>query len=262
MPTEEPTDPLAGSRPRSAARVGADADAWLERLPDLISTDHRRRGTCTSPRSRARIDAFGMTIPATRAERARDCCGSPTRTAGSSMKPTALVAWNGDGAVRLLEERRSRRAAASRRRSRAPRCRRTQRDARAPDGGRRASRSSGSRRPTGCRPLRRRSARGIADMPGALRVGPSAVRASSCCATREQMFRSFVHDPDGSRCCSTVTCGWTHSCSTAIARRDRPEAARRRARVRRGLAAARRPGRSRARSRRPGASSCRRGWSS
>jgi hypothetical protein len=67
MPTDEPTDPLARFEAAVRTRVGADADAWLEGLPDLIS--RMTAGwdlTVTGPARE--MDAFGMTIPATRAD--------------------------------------------------------------------------------------------------------------------------------------------------------------------------------------------------
>ena len=101
MPTDEPTDPLARFEAAVRARVGAEAEPWLEGLPDLIAT--MRASWDLSITSPARqVDAFGMTIPATRAEE-----GVVLRMAYPdgwfADETTALEAWNGAGAVRLLE---------------------------------------------------------------------------------------------------------------------------------------------------------------
>ena len=86
MPTDEPTDPLARFEAAVRTRVGADADAWLEGLPDLISAMTANWNlTITGPARE--VDAFGMTIPATRADATGCCCGWPIPTAGSQMKP-------------------------------------------------------------------------------------------------------------------------------------------------------------------------------
>jgi streptomycin 6-kinase len=101
MPTDEPTDPLARFEAAVRARVGADADAWLEGLPDLISKMTAGWDlTITGPARE--VDAFGMTIPATRADES-----VLLRIAYPDGwfvdETTALVVWNGEGAVRLLE---------------------------------------------------------------------------------------------------------------------------------------------------------------
>ena len=101
MPTDEPTDPLARFEAAVRTRVGADADAWLEGLPDLISKMTAGWDlTITGPARE--VDAFGMTIPATRADES-----VLLRIAYPDGwfvdETTALVVWNGEGAVRLLE---------------------------------------------------------------------------------------------------------------------------------------------------------------
>jgi len=101
MPTDEPTDPLAKFEAAVRARVGADADAWLESLPELISSVRATWDLMITGPARE-LDAFGMTIPATRADE-----GVLLRMAYPDGwfvdETTALTAWNGEGAVRLLE---------------------------------------------------------------------------------------------------------------------------------------------------------------
>ncbi|MEP6758402.1 MAG: aminoglycoside phosphotransferase family protein [Actinomycetota bacterium] len=101
MPTDEPTDPLARFEAAVRARVGADADEWLEGLPDLISSVRATWDLLITGPARE-VDAFGMTIPATRADE-----GVLLRMAFPdgwfADETTALEAWNGEGAVRLLE---------------------------------------------------------------------------------------------------------------------------------------------------------------
>lgn len=101
MPTEEPTDPLARFEAAVRARLGADADAWLEGLPDLISAMTAGWDlTITGPARE--VDAFGMTIPATRADE-RVLLRMAYPDGWFVDETTALVAWHGEGAVRLLE---------------------------------------------------------------------------------------------------------------------------------------------------------------
>ena len=101
MPTDEPTDPLAKFEAAVRTRVGADADAWLEGLPELISSVRATWDLMITGPARE-VDAFGMTIPATRANE-----GVSLRMAYPDAwfvdETTALTAWNGEGAVRLLE---------------------------------------------------------------------------------------------------------------------------------------------------------------
>ena len=101
MPTDEPTDPLARFEAAVRARVGAEADPWLEGLPDLIAAMRASWDLLITGPARE-VDAFGMTIPATRADE-----GVLLRMAYPdgwfADETTALEAWNGEGAVRLLE---------------------------------------------------------------------------------------------------------------------------------------------------------------
>ena len=101
MPTDEPTDPLARFEAAVRARVGAEADPWLEGLPDLIAAMRASWDLLITGPARE-VDAFGMTMPATRADE-----GVLLRMAYPdgwfADETTALEAWNGEGAVRLLE---------------------------------------------------------------------------------------------------------------------------------------------------------------
>jgi streptomycin 6-kinase len=100
MPTEEPTDPLARFETAVRARVGGDADTWLEGLPDLISAVRATWDLQITGPART-LDAFGMTIPATQSDE-----GVLLRMAFPdgwfADETAALEAWNGEGAVRLL----------------------------------------------------------------------------------------------------------------------------------------------------------------
>src|SRR5512141_796984 len=94
-------DPLDAFRTALGLRVGAEADGWLDALPELIGEmtarwDLQVTGTATD------VDAFGMTIPATRGEdRVLLRLAYPD---GWFVDLTAaLQAWNGKGVVRLLE---------------------------------------------------------------------------------------------------------------------------------------------------------------
>lgn len=94
-------DPLGAFTAALRQRVGNEADPWLEALPDLIAELTSRwdllvTGTATD------VDAFGMTIPATRGEdRVLLRLAYPD---GWFVDLTAaLQAWNGEGVVRLLE---------------------------------------------------------------------------------------------------------------------------------------------------------------
>ena len=101
MPTEEPTDPLARFEVAVRARVGADADAWLAGLPDLISAMRARWDLLITGPARE-VDAFGMSIPATRAD-VPVMLRMAYPDGWFADETTALTAWNGEGAVRLLE---------------------------------------------------------------------------------------------------------------------------------------------------------------
>lgn len=101
MPTDEPTDPLARFEAAVRTRLGDEADTWLAEVPDLIaSTQAAWDLMVTSPARDA--DAFGMTIPATRAgEKVLLRLMYPD--GWFADETTALQAWDGNGAVRLLE---------------------------------------------------------------------------------------------------------------------------------------------------------------
>jgi streptomycin 6-kinase len=95
------SDPLDAFRTALGRRVGAEADAWLEALPELIgemtaSWDLLVTGTAKD------VDAFGITIPARRGdERVAMRLSYPD---GWFLDQTvALQAWDGNGTVRLLE---------------------------------------------------------------------------------------------------------------------------------------------------------------
>jgi streptomycin 6-kinase len=95
------SDPLDEFRTALGRRVGGEADAWVEALPDLIaemtsSWDLLVTGTAKD------ADAFGITIPARRGdERVLMRISYPD---GWSLDQTkALHAWDGNGVVRLLE---------------------------------------------------------------------------------------------------------------------------------------------------------------
>ena len=101
MPTDEPTDPLARFEAAGRMRVGVEADAWLEGLPDLISAMRADWDLSITGPSR-QLDAFGMTIPATRAEEPV-LLRMAYPDGWFADETAALTAWNGEGAVRLLE---------------------------------------------------------------------------------------------------------------------------------------------------------------
>lgn len=101
MPTDEPTDPLARFEAAVRTRVGVEADAWLDGLPDLISAMRADWDLSITGPSR-QLDAFGMTIPATRAEEPV-LLRMAYPDGWFADETAALTAWNGEGAVRLLE---------------------------------------------------------------------------------------------------------------------------------------------------------------
>jgi len=96
------TDPLERFEAAVRVRVGAEADEWLERVPELIAAvtaDWDLHVTAVANR----IDGFGMSIPARRdSERVTVRIAYPD--AFLADETTALRAWDGTGAVRVLEE--------------------------------------------------------------------------------------------------------------------------------------------------------------
>ncbi len=101
MADPSPTDPLERFEAAVRARVGADAEDWLAALPDLISSltatwDLHVTGIAK------RIDTFGMSIPARRDDE-RVTLRLSFPDASLADETTALQAWNGVGAVRVLE---------------------------------------------------------------------------------------------------------------------------------------------------------------
>lgn len=95
------TDPLERFEAAVRGRVGADAEDWLAALPELISSvtaAWNLRVTAVANR----VDAFGMSIPARRDDdRVTLRLGFPDATFDDET--VALDAWNGTGAVRVLE---------------------------------------------------------------------------------------------------------------------------------------------------------------
>lgn len=96
------TDPLERFEAAVRVRVGAEADDWLARVPELIAsvtTSWDLHVTAVANR----IDAYGLSIPARRdSERVTVRIAYPD--AFLADETTALRAWNGTGAVRILEE--------------------------------------------------------------------------------------------------------------------------------------------------------------
>jgi len=96
------TDPLERFEAAVRARVGAEADPWLERVPDLIASVTASWDLHVTAVAN-RIDGFGMSIPARRdGERVTVRIAFPD--AFLVDETAALRAWNGTGAVRILEE--------------------------------------------------------------------------------------------------------------------------------------------------------------
>ena len=94
------TDPLERFELAVRARVGSDADEWLAGVPDLISAMRTEWDLFVTGVARD-VDAFGMSIPAT-----KDGTAVFLRLAYPdgwfADETAALDAWNGSGAVRLL----------------------------------------------------------------------------------------------------------------------------------------------------------------
>jgi streptomycin 6-kinase len=96
------TDPLERFEAAVRARVGGDADEWLAAVPDLISSLTGRWDLHVTAVAN-RIDAFGLSIPARRdSDRVTLRIAYPD--AFLADETTALRAWDGAGAVRVLEE--------------------------------------------------------------------------------------------------------------------------------------------------------------
>jgi streptomycin 6-kinase len=95
------TDALERFESAVRSRIGADAEDWLDALPELISS-------CTAAWDlhvtavANRIDTFGMSIPARRdGERVTLRLSFPDETLADET--TALQTWNGEAAVQVLE---------------------------------------------------------------------------------------------------------------------------------------------------------------
>src|SRR3954467_11046418 len=96
------TDPLERFEAAVRVRVGADADAWLEAVPDLIASVTATWDLHVTAVAN-RIDAYGLSIPARRdSDRVTLRVAYPH--AFFADETTALRAWDGMGAVRILEE--------------------------------------------------------------------------------------------------------------------------------------------------------------
>jgi streptomycin 6-kinase len=96
------TDPLERFEAAVRIRVGADADEWLAAVPDLISSVTGRWDLHVTAVAN-RIDAFGLSIPARR-ESDRVTLRIAYPDAFLTDETTALRAWDGGGAVRVLEQ--------------------------------------------------------------------------------------------------------------------------------------------------------------
>src|SRR5262245_37166748 len=95
------TDPLERFEAAVRVRVGADADDWLAGVPDLIASVTAAWDLHVTAVAN-RIDGFGMSIPARRdSDRVTVRIAYPDAFLGDET--TALRAWNGTGAVRVLE---------------------------------------------------------------------------------------------------------------------------------------------------------------
>ena len=101
MSANTPTDPLATFESALRARAGAEADTWLEALPELIGTMRATWDLVVTGTARD-VDAFGMTIPATRGED-RVLLRMSYPDGWFLDETAALHAWDNNGAVRLLE---------------------------------------------------------------------------------------------------------------------------------------------------------------
>jgi streptomycin 6-kinase len=96
------TDPLERFEAAVRVRVGGDADEWLAAVPDLISSVTGRWDLHVTAVAN-RIDAFGMSIPARR-DSDRMTLRIAYPDAFLADETAALRAWDGAGAVRVLEE--------------------------------------------------------------------------------------------------------------------------------------------------------------
>ena len=96
------TDPLERFEAAVRVRVGADADEWLDAVPDLISSVTGRWDLHVTAVAN-RIDAFGLSIPARR-ESDRVTLRIAYPDAFLADETAALRAWDGAGSVRVLEE--------------------------------------------------------------------------------------------------------------------------------------------------------------
>src|SRR6476646_489706 len=96
------TDPLERFEAAVRVRVGGEADDWLAAVPDLIA-DVTSAWDLHVTAVANRIDGFGMSIPARR-ESQRVTVRIAYPDAFLADETAALRAWNGSGAVRLLEE--------------------------------------------------------------------------------------------------------------------------------------------------------------
>jgi streptomycin 6-kinase len=95
------TDPLERFEVAVRGRVGAEAETWLAGVPDLISSVTASWDLHVTAVAN-RIDAFGMSIPARRdGDRVTLRLAFPDATLADET--AALLAWDGTGAVRVLE---------------------------------------------------------------------------------------------------------------------------------------------------------------
>jgi len=96
------TDPLDRFEAAVRVRVGGEADEWLSQVPDLIASVTAAWDLHVTAVAN-RIDGFGMSIPARRdSERVSVRIAYPD--AFFADETAALRAWDGNGAVKLLEE--------------------------------------------------------------------------------------------------------------------------------------------------------------
>src|SRR5215471_20640576 len=96
------TDPLDRFEAAVRVRVGGEADEWLPQVPDLIASVTAAWDLHVTAVAN-RIDGFGMSIPARRdSERVSVRIAYPD--AFFADETAALRAWDGNGAVKLLEE--------------------------------------------------------------------------------------------------------------------------------------------------------------
>src|SRR3954470_23408397 len=96
------TDPLERFEAAVRVRVGGEAEDWLAQVAELISSVTAAWDLHVTAVAN-RIDAFGMSIPARRdSERVTLRIAYPDPFLADET--AALRAWNGTGAVRILEE--------------------------------------------------------------------------------------------------------------------------------------------------------------